>query len=64
VEVELPAGAGAQLEAVSSRGSVSLAPGFGVPGQQSEDRIDGPLNGGGRSLRLYTARGNVNVRPR
>ena len=64
VEVLLPEDAGAQLEAISRRGSVEVDEGFRVPGEHSEDRVTGPLNGGGSTLRLFTARGSVNVRPR
>jgi hypothetical protein len=64
VEVLLPEQARAQLDAISRRGSVEIDNGFRVPGEQSEDRVTGPLNGGGSPLRLFTARGSVYVRPR
>jgi hypothetical protein len=64
VELEIPAGAGAQLEAVSRRGAVELAQALTPPGEHSESRVAGPINGGGQPLRLYTARGGVRVRPR
>jgi len=64
VEVLLPEDAGALLEAISRRGSVDVDEGFRVPGEHSENRVTGPLNGGGSPLRLFTARGSVNVRPR
>jgi hypothetical protein len=64
VEVLLPEGAQAQLEAISRRGGVELHDGFRVPGGRAPDRIAGPLNGGGSPLRLFTARGGVHVRPR
>lgn len=64
VEVLLPERAGAQLDAISRRGRVEIDGGFRIPGEQSEDRVTGPLNGGGAALRLFTARGTVSVRPR
>jgi hypothetical protein len=64
VEVQIPAGAGADLDAVSARGSVELDPGLGRPDGASEERVAGPINGGGAPLRLFTARGSVVVRTR
>ena len=63
VEVQIPADAGAELDASTARGSVELAGGFALPAAE-ESRVAGPLNGGGLPLRLYTARGNILVRPR
>ncbi len=64
VEVQIPQDAGAELEAVSARGSVELASSFRGPEPADESRVAGPLNGGGAPLRLYTARGSVLVRAR
>ncbi len=64
VEVRIPARAGVDLEGESGRGQVELAGGFAAPDVQPGERIQRALNGGGRSLRLYTARGSVVVRPR
>ena len=64
LEVLIEEHAGAQLDAIARRGSVEIDNGFHVPGEQSEDRVTGPLNGGGAPLRLFTARGSVHVRPR
>jgi hypothetical protein len=61
VRAVIPADAGVEIDAISRRGSVEVAPGLSVPGDQSEKRVSGPINGGGRSLRLYTARGTVRV---
>lgn len=61
VRAVIPADAGVEIDAVSRRGRVEMAPGLSVPGDQSENRVSGPINGGGRSLRLYTARGAVRV---
>jgi hypothetical protein len=64
VEVQIPAEAGAELDASSARGSVELAAAFAAPAGADASRVAGPLNGGGAPLRLYTARGSVLVRPR
>jgi len=61
VQVVIPDGTGADLEAVSRRGTVELGPGLTVSGSQDDSRVAGPLNGGGAPLRLYTARGAVHV---
>jgi len=64
VEVSLPASAKLALDARSGRGRVELAPGLTVDGAHAEDRATGTLNGGGQTLRIYTARGSVRVEPR
>jgi hypothetical protein len=64
VEVLPPDGVGVELEAISRSGEVVLAPGLSVPGEHASDYVAGPLAGGGPSLRLFTARGSVNVRRR
>ena len=61
IEVILPEGAGAELDARSGRGTVVLAPGLKINGERHEERAVGRLNQGGRSLRVYTARGTVRV---
>jgi len=64
VEVLLPETASAELDAVSRRGTVKIAEGFRVPGKHEGSRVRGPLNGGGAPLRVFTARGSVQVRAR
>lgn len=64
LEVLLPETSRVSLDAITRRGRVELANGFRVPGEQAEDRVTGPVNGGGAALRLFTARGDVAVRPR
>jgi hypothetical protein len=59
VRVVVPDGAGADLEAISRRGSVELAPGLPLEGARNEAHIVGKLGPGGAPLRLYTARGSV-----
>ena len=53
LEVQIPAEAGARLDAASASGRVEIAPGLARPG----DDVGAPL-------RLYTARGSVVVRAR
>jgi hypothetical protein len=64
VEVILPERAGARLDAISRGGRVEIGDGLEVEGERSDERVTGPLNGGGAALRLFTARGTVQVRPR
>ncbi len=59
VRVMLPADAGADLEAISRRGSVELAPELRLEGTRNEAHVVGRLGPGGAPLRLYTARGSV-----
>ena len=61
VRVVVPAGAGADLEAISRRGSVELAPGLPLEGARNEAHVVGRLGPGGALLRLYTARGSVHL---
>jgi hypothetical protein len=51
--------AGADLEAISRRGSVELAPGIPLDGARNEAHVVGKLGPGGAPLRLYTAHGSV-----
>ncbi len=64
VEVSLPASAKLALDARSGRGRVDVGAGLVVDGARSDDRVTGTLNGGGETLRIYTARGSVRVEPR
>ena len=57
----IPEGTGADLEAVSRRGGVELGRGLSVEGSHEDGEVIGPLNGGGSTLRLYTARGGIHV---
>jgi DUF4097 and DUF4098 domain-containing protein YvlB len=64
VEVSLPASAKLALDARSGRGRVEVGSLLSVDGVHAEDRVTGTLNGGGDTLRIYTARGSVRVEPR
>lgn len=61
VRVMLPEGAGAQIEMVSRRGEVELAPGVELAGRRADGQAVGRLGAGGAPLRLYTARGSAQL---
>ena len=61
VVIELPNGAGAELDASVGEGRVELLDGLEVLGTRQADRIKGTLNGGGAPLRVYSARGIIRV---
>ncbi len=61
LRVVIPSQAGANLEALTRRGSVELGSGISAPPGAADDRVTGPINGGGDDLRLYTARGTIHV---
>ncbi len=61
VEIILPRGAGVDLDARSADGTVELAADFQLDGERADGYAIGNVNGGGPSLRIYTARGNVRL---
>jgi len=64
IEITPPAG-GYQLDAVASDGIITLPPGTleaATSGQ--EHRATGPVNGGGPTITIRSAHGNITVRPR
>lgn len=61
VQVQFPGHYGIDLEARSDAGTVEVEPGLKANGQRGDDYFVGTVNGGGSSLRIYTARGNVRV---
>lgn len=64
VKVWLPSTAGIALEAVSRRGDVIVGPELGLSQEPKDGRLLGALAGGGPPLRLFTARGLVEVQLR
>lgn len=62
VDVILPSGAGVDLEAHTSGGSITLEAPLRLDGSQSRDRVQGRLQGGGPSLDLRTSGGNIRIR--
>ena len=61
VEVILPRDASVDLDARSADGTVQLDTDLKVDGERSPGSAIGQVNGGGPSLRIYTARGNVRL---
>jgi len=64
LDVLLPETARTSLDAVTRSGRVEIESGLRIPGEQTPERVTGPLNGGGAPLRLFTASGSIHVRPR
>jgi hypothetical protein len=64
IDVFVPNGAGAVLDADSPGGEVEIASGLGFDGEHAGARARGRLGAGGAPLRLYTARGLVRVSAR
>jgi hypothetical protein len=64
IEITPPPG-GYRLDAVASDGSITLPPGLlEVATNGQERRATGPINGGGPTLTVRSAHGNITVRPR
>jgi len=64
IEITPPAG-GYQLDAVASDGSITLPPGtLEVATTGQEHRATGPVNGGGPTITIRSAHGNITVRSR
>ncbi len=61
IEVVFPGHVGVTLEARSRRGNVLILDDLNANGTAAADHFVGSINGGGPSLYLYTARGNVLV---
>ena len=61
VEVAVPVHAGVSLRARSRHGTVKVLEGLSASGTRQSDQFVGSLNGGGPSLDIYTARGNIRV---
>jgi DUF4097 and DUF4098 domain-containing protein YvlB len=64
IEVELPEGAGVDLDARTSGGRVRVEPELKLTGSFDRGRIVGQINGGGAELRLRTSGGNISVEER
>ena len=64
IEITPPAG-GYQLDAVASDGNITLPPGtLEVTTTGQEHRATGPVNGGGPTITIRSAHGNITVRSR
>ena len=64
IEVEYPEGKGAELEAHTSGGRISIEPKLEVSGEIESGRVRGRLGPGGARLALETSGGNIRVRER
>lgn len=64
IEVELPEGAGVDLDAETSGGRVSIDGELTVSGELDRSHVRGRLGGGGERLVLKTSGGNIRVRAR
>jgi len=64
VEVIFPARFGVQLDARSRNGTVEVDAGAERHRKGKRDHFIGALNGGGKPLHVYTARGSIRVHPR
>lgn len=62
VVIAVPEGRGFALQASTSSGRFQLAPEIAVQGQVEKRRISGTVRGGGPTLHLRTASGNIAVR--
>ena len=61
IDVEIPEGAGVDLDARTSGGRVSVQPEITMSGALRSNQIEGSINGGGPKLRLRTSGGNISV---
>jgi len=61
IEVSLPAQAHARVEAQAGLGDVQLGKGISRDGAREPGKAVGLLNGGGETLRVYTAHGSLRV---
>ncbi len=64
IEVELPEGAGADLEARTSGGRVSVDGELTVSGELDRSEVRGRIGAGGERLVLQTSGGNIRIRAR
>ncbi len=64
IEVEFPEDAGVDLDARTSGGGVEVEHEIAVQGLLDRSRVEGKINGGGRTLQLRTSGGSIRVRAR
>lgn len=63
VRVALPAGAAVTLSARTSGGHVKTTLPVTVIGKNTDDKLEGTMNGGGPKLTLHTSGGNITIDP-
>jgi len=61
VDVVIPAGSAADLDAHATRGEVALDATIGLDGEKAENLAVGTINGGGELLQLRTSHGRIYV---
>jgi DUF4097 and DUF4098 domain-containing protein YvlB len=64
IEVVIPPGTGADLEARTSGGRVELDRTLAFAGERSSSKLEGTLGPGGEHLELQTSGGNIEIRTR
>jgi hypothetical protein len=64
IEVEIPAGAGVELDARTGGGRVVVEPPLELAGESGRSEARGAVNGGGAPLRLSTSGGDIQLRSR
>lgn len=64
IEVVIPPGTGANLEARTSGGRVELDGALAFAGERSSSKLEGTLGSGGERLELQTSGGNIEIRVR
>ncbi len=64
IDVEIPEGAGVDLDARTSGGRVVVQPEITISGAFRSNQMEGSINGGGPKLRLRTSGGNISVEER
>jgi Toastrack DUF4097 len=64
IDVELPAGSGAQLEAHTSGGRIAIDQSLAFTGERDGAEVRGRLGAGGKPLVLETSGGNISIRAR
>jgi hypothetical protein len=62
ISVSVPATTAFNLDAKSSGGSVSTEVPVTVVGKKERDRLEGPVNGGGKTVQLRTGGGGIQVK--
>ena len=62
VDVTVPSEQGFALDASTASGSLDIASPLTVQGRIDRRRVQGTVRGGGPTLRLSTASGNINVK--
>jgi hypothetical protein len=57
----IPTDSAADLDARATQGSVALDAALGLHGEESDNRVVGTINGGGKLLLLRTSSGRIHL---